>query len=863
VSALAVSAALLGCLPPAGLWAQADSGRFDWSRLPDIPDPVGFAGSYAGVSGGALLVAGGANFPGGTRPWSGGVKAWHDAIFVLDRPDGTWRLAGRLPRSLGYGVSLTHGDEVLCLGGGDAVANTSEAFALRYRDGAITIRHLPPLPVPLANACGAVVAGRIYVAGGTETPGGRASAAVWSLALTSANARWERLPDIPGGARMLAIAGSVGGRLLVCGGVRMDLRPGDTVLSRTYLSDAWAYAPDRGWQRLADLPHPLAAAPSPGYAAGQSHLLLFGGDDGRLAPLLQQLRDAHPGFRSEVLAYNSVTDRWSVMGRLPVDIRPDAADNPGGSTYAPVTTPLVVWEGRVVIPGGEARPAVRTSKVLSAAPRRPTGRFSGIDWGVVALYFLLVAGIGAFVARRMRQDTAGYFLGGRRIPGWVAGISIFGSKLSAVTFIAIPAKAYGGDWVFAMNNVMILAVAPVVIRWYLPSFRRMGITSVYEYLEARFDGRVRRLGSLVFILFQLGRLGIVVYLPALVLSAVTGLGIGPCILVTTLVSTAYSAAGGIEAVIWTELLQVAVLLGGALACLGFIVLQHDGGLAGLLAEARAAGKLRMVDLGTSAAEPVLWVVLLGAFLTNLSTYSSDQVVVQRYLSTPSEAEARRSIWTNALMAIPATLLFFGVGTALWAFYRSHPSTLDPHGRLDDILPWYISQELPTGLSGLVIAGLFAATMATISSSMNAISTVVTTDFYRHARPRAGERESLRFARRLTLATGIAGSLLAAWISRMGDTQVFDQYLKVVGLFGGALAGIFLVGILLPRVGGRAVTAAFLLTCVGLWFVQRSPAIHFFLYPAFGVLGCLLLALVFSALLPPSPRHAPEKSSNTL
>lgn len=870
-SALAASASLVGCLLPGALRAQADSGRFDWSHLPDIPDPVGFAGAYAGVSGGALLFGGGANFPGGTRPWAGGVKAWHDAVFVLDRPDGAWRLAGRLPRPLGYGVSITHGDEVLCVGGGDASANTAEAFALRYRDGALTVRPLPPLPVPLANACGAVVAGRLYVVGGTEAPNGLASPAVWSLALTPMDTRWERLSDIPGGARMLAMAGAVGGRLLVCGGVRMDLRPGDTALSRSYLSDAWAYAPDRGWQRLADLPHPLAAAPSPGYAAGQSHLLLFGGDDGRLAPRLQQLRDAHPGFRSEVLAYNTVTDRWSVMGRLPVDIRPDAAQNPGGSTYAPVTTPLVVWEGRVVIPGGEARPAVRTTKVLSAAPRRPAGRFSGIDWGVVTLYFLLVAGIGAFVTRRMQPGTGGFFLGGRRIPGWVAGLSIFGSKLSALTFIAIPAKAYGGDWVFAMNNVMILAVAPVVIRWYLPYFRKSRITSVYEYLETRFDARVRRLGSLTFILFQLGRLGIVVYLPALVLSAVTGIGIGICIGLTTLVSTAYAAAGGIEAVIWTELLQVAVLLGGAIACLAFIVLQHDGGLAGLLAEAASADKLRIADLGTSAAEPVLWVVLLGAFLTNLVTYSSDQVVVQRYLTTPTEAEARRSIWTNALMAIPATLLFFGVGTALWAFYRSHPAALDPHGRLDDVLPWYIAQELPTGLSGLVIAGLFAATMATISSSMNAIATVATTDFYRPWRREAGERESLRFARRLTLALGLVGSLLAAWISQMGDTQVFDQYLKVIGLFGGALAGIFLTGLLLPGARGGHVITAFVLTCTGLWFVQRSPSIHFFLYPVFGVLGCVLLSAVFRHLgspwrkpaatpgpgLPSVPPHPPE------
>lgn len=825
--------------------SQSDTSRFDWTRLPDIPDAFGFAGSYAGVSGGALIVAGGANFPDGKRPWSGGAKTWHDRIHLLERSDGTWKPAGRLPRPLGYGVSVTYGDEVYCIGGGDAASNTTDAFALSHRGGTVSFRRLTPLPKPLANACGAVVQGRLFIAGGNEKPGGEATAALWSIGLTREDTAWLRHPDIPGGPRMLAMAGSVDGRLLVFGGVRMALEKGDSPPVRLYLSDAWSFDPSGSWRRLSDLPHPLAAAPSPAYPAGQSHLLVFGGDDGSLARETQSLGDKHPGFRNEVLAYNTVTDRWSVMGRMPVDIRDDAETNPGGSVYAPVTTPMVEWEGRVVIPGGEARPAVRTVKVLSASRSRASGRFSGIDWTVVALYFLLVTAIGAVVSRRMQKDTGGYFLGGRRIPGWVAGLSIFGSKLSALTFIAIPAKAYATDWVFAMNNFMILAVAPVVIRWYLPYFRRNRITSVYEYLETRFDGRVRRLGSLTFILFQLGRLGIVVYLPALVLSTVTGIGIGVCILLTTLVSTAYSTAGGIEAVIWTELLQVAVLLGGALGCFLFIGMQHADGFTGLVREAMAADKLRVANLGTSAAQPVLWVVVLGAFLTNLVTYTSDQVVVQRYLTTPTEAEARKSIWTNALMAVPATLLFFGVGTALWSFYRSHPAALDPHGRVDDVFPWYIAQELPTGLSGLVIAGLFAATMATISSSMNSIATVATTDFYRHWRRQADERECLRFARWLTLALGLTGSAIAFWISRMGDAQVFDQYLKVIGLFGGALAGIFLTGILLPGIRGGEVVAAFALTCVGLWFVQRTPEIHFFLYPVFGVLGCVLLSFLFN------------------
>lgn len=825
---------------------------FSWSQAKPVPDGDGLAGSYAGVSNGVLLVAGGANFPGGGRPWSGGIKAWHDKVFVLESPDGRWKEAGRLPRPMGYGVSLSYGDGVVCLGGGDSAKGYSDVFLLKYVDGKVETVTLPSMPEPVINACGAIAGSVLYIAGGIATPAGLTTSSCWCLDLAASVKRWRVLPDCPGPSRMLAVAGAHGDNFYVFGGVHLAAVAGSAAPGREYLSDCWEYAPDKGWKAIAGLPHPLAAAPSPAYNAGQSHLMVFGGDDGGLASQVGVLKDEHPGFSSELLGYNTLTDSWSVMGRIPVDIKADAAVDPHASVYAPVTTPLVVWDGNVVLAGGEARPAVRSNKVLVAAPRQPTGKFGGLDWTVIALYFAVVIGISVFVSKHMGATTGDFFLGGQKIPWWAAGLSIFGSKLSALTFIAIPAKAYATDWVYVLNNVMILAIAPVVTYFYLPYFRKLKLTSVYEYLQIRFDRRVKLLGSLTFIVFQLSRLGVVVYLPALVLSTVTGINIFACILVTTIVTTAYSVAGGIEAVVWTEVMQVFVLLGGALVSFFFITAHSPGGFAGLIREANAHDKFRVAQLGWSISEPVLWVVVLGTLLTNLVTYTSDQVVVQRYLTTPTEKEARRSIYTNALMVIPATIIFFGVGTALWYFYRHHPGNLNPNGRVDDVFPWFISQQLPAGLSGLVIAGLFAATMSTIGSSMNSIATVLTTDFYRPFRKTATDRQCLRFAKNSTVVLGMLGSLIAMYLVYLQNASIWDEYLKIIGLFGGCLAGMFAAGIFFPRIDSRGILAGFLVSCVGLYFLQRSDAVNFFLYPVFAVAGCVGFGYLFSLF---SPRKA--------
>jgi N-acetylneuraminic acid mutarotase len=322
------------------------NGAGGWDRLPPLPDEEGFAGAFAGVSGGVLLVAGGANFP-DKKPWDGGKKVWYDTIFVLDRPAGAWKVAGRLPRPLGYGVSVTHRDAVVCVGGSDADRHYADAFRLEWKAGRVVLTNLPALPGLVANASGALVGDTLYVAGGQDRPEARdVLKAAWKIDLAAAEPKWRRVADCPGG-RMLAVAAAFDGAFWLVGGVDLVVK-GENV-ERRYLRDAYRYDRDKGWARIADLPRPVAAAPSPA-PADATGFYLMGGDDGSQVGVAP---GRHRGFGRQVLRYDPKTAKWAEAGAMPV---------------ARVTVPCVLWNKSWVIPSGEARPGVRSPGVWSWTP---------------------------------------------------------------------------------------------------------------------------------------------------------------------------------------------------------------------------------------------------------------------------------------------------------------------------------------------------------------------------------------------------------------------------------------------------------------------------------------------------------------
>jgi N-acetylneuraminate epimerase len=321
------------------------AASFEWSKLPPLPDQFGFAGAFAGVSSNALIVAGGANFP-DAMPWDSGRKLWHDGVFILDRTNGVWRNSFKLPRALGYGVSITTPDGVLCAGGSDAKQHHRDVFLLRWNGRSLETKSLPPLPRPLANACGAFVGKTVFVAGGMETPDATNTLKIfWSLDISQTNANWRESETWPGAARMLATAAAVGDSFYLVGGTEISPDANGKPV-RTYLKDAYRFTPGEGWARLADLPNPVVAAPSPAPNISATQFLIIGGDDGSLvnfAPLSQ-----HPGFPKRALAYNVEKNAWSVVAAPPV---------------SRATLPVVAWGGQFVLPSGEARPGVRSPEV--------------------------------------------------------------------------------------------------------------------------------------------------------------------------------------------------------------------------------------------------------------------------------------------------------------------------------------------------------------------------------------------------------------------------------------------------------------------------------------------------------------------
>jgi SSS family solute:Na+ symporter len=815
--------------------APSSARPLEWEKLAPLPDHEGFAFPFAGLHRGVLLVAGGANFP-GAKPWEGGEKVWHDSVFVLETPGGTWKSAGKLPGPLAYGVSITTKNGVICLGGSNADRHYADCFLMQWDGGKLKFSPLPSLPKSCANFTGALFGDTIYVAGGIETPDATtALRTFWSLDLSRSQAKWRELKPWPGPGRMLATMGVQSGSLFLLSGTA--LRPGDDgEPARQPLTDAYRFTPAAGWNRIADLPRAAVAAPTPAPAVGQSHLLVLGGDDGSQAATPP---DQHRGFPRDILAYHTITNSWVTLGEL---------------SFSFATTPTVIWNSRIVVPGGEVRPGIRSNEIWAArtVPRRTP--FGWLNYATLIAYLAGMVAVGWACAAR-NKNTEDYFRASGRIPWWAAGLSIYATMLSSVTFMAIPAKAYATDWTFLWANVPILLLAPVIIKYYLPFFRQLRAASAYEYLEKRFNLAARLYASTAFILFQLGRQAIVLLLPSLALATVSDLNVTTCIVVMGVLCVTYTTMGGIEAVIWTDVAQTIVLLSAAVASLLLIVATTEGGIGTFWSDALAADKFHMFNwtLDPTTAANAFWVILIGNLFINLVPYTSDQAVIQRYMTTKDEAKAGRAIWTNALLAVPSTALFFAVGTALFVFYRANPDRLDPTQATDSIFPAFIVQNLPVGLAGLVIAGIFAAAQSTVSSSLNSVVTAMMTDFYGRLGGSIEGPRGLRIARWLTALNGAFAVLAALVLAGLNIASLWDAYLNLVGLAGSGLAGLFALGIFTRRASGGGAIAGALASAVVLYLVQQHTRIHFFLYACIGFVTCFAVGWIVSVLLPRSEK----------
>ena len=470
--------------------------------------------------------------------------------------------------------------------------------------------------------------------------------------------------------------------------------------------------------------------------------------------------------------------------------------------------------------------------------------FGVLNYATLAAYLIATLAMGLWFTRR-NKSTGDYFRAGRRVPWLVMGISI--ANVSSISYMSIPAKAFAENWVVFWVNLPILLLAPLVVYVLLPVFSRLKSASAYEYLELRFGLPARLYGATAFVIFQIGRMALVIYLPALALASVTDLNIFLCIFLIGALSAVYSALGGIEGVIWTDFAQTIFLLGAAALSFVLIVFRLEGGLGTLWRTAWEHDKFHLINWSGDYTTPALWVVLVGSMFTTLVPYISDQSIIQRYQTTTDLLAARRAMWANAGVAMANTFIFLGVGTAMFVYYRFYPHNLAGLPRPDAILPFFIAHELPAGVAGLVMAGIFAAAQSAISTSLSSTSTVLVTDFLQRLGAARPDHVWLRLAQWITGGMGVVAVGLACLLATVNMDSAFDMFQRIVGLTGSGLGGLFVLGIFTRRANLRGTMTGVITSAIALYYLQGHTRVHVYLYSLVGICVCVTVGYVASLL----------------
>lgn len=463
-----------------------------------------------------------------------------------------------------------------------------------------------------------------------------------------------------------------------------------------------------------------------------------------------------------------------------------------------------------------------------------------------------------------KNKTSSQFTSGSgKIPAWVVGMSIFATFVSSISFLALPGKAYMTNWNAFVFSLSIPIASVLAVKFFVPLYRSLGSISAYNYLEIRFGAWARIYASSCYILTQLMRTGAILLLLALPLNALFGWNIKTIIIVTGICVTIYSMLGGIQAVIWTDAIQGIILIGGAIVCALILTFSMPDGTGQVFKIASEHHKFSMGSFGPSLRDSTFWVVLIYGLFINLQNYGIDQNYVQRYMTTSSEKEAKSSALFGSLLYIPVSIIFFYIGTALFAYYTAQPDLLPADlkvaGAGDKVFPHFIVNGLPRGITGLLIASIFAAGMSTVSTSINSTATIVLSDYYkRYINKDASERSSMKILYSSSLIFGCLGIIIA--LALVGVTSVLDAWWALASIFSGGMLGLFLMGYLSKNVKNlEAIIGVIIGALIIIWmslspmyFTEgkllafRSP-FHTDLTIVFGTLSIFLIGFVLAKL----------------
>jgi SSS family solute:Na+ symporter len=437
-----------------------------------------------------------------------------------------------------------------------------------------------------------------------------------------------------------------------------------------------------------------------------------------------------------------------------------------------------------------------------------------LDLAIFLIYMLAIVGFG--ISFSFRKRTAQDFTtGGGRLPTWAIGMSIFATYVSSISFLALPGNAFSTNWNGFVFSFSIPLAAWIAVKYFVPLYRKLQCESAYFYLEQRFGAWARIYTSCCYLLTQLARMGAIMYLLALPMNALLGWSIPSIIVLIGFSVVIYAMWGGIEAVIWTDAVQGILLIFGALACLGVIFFTIPDGPEAVFRIAADADKFSLGSFKLDFTTSTFWMILVYGLFINLQNFGIDQSYVQRYLTAKSEEEAKKATWFGSLLYVPVSFVFFFIGTALFAYYESFPNLL-PEGIVGDkVFPYFIVNQLPIGMTGLLIASIFAAGMSTVSTSINSSATVILSDhFSKYIHPNPSEKLSLRVLRISSLVMGLLSILVG--LAFNGVSNTLEGWWALSSIFSGGILGLFLLGLVSKAKNPQAIFAVFFGVLVICW-----------------------------------------------
>tara|TARA_B100000809_G_scaffold65009_1_gene61680 strand:+ start:2352 stop:4718 length:2367 start_codon:yes stop_codon:yes gene_type:complete len=681
--------------------------------------------------------------------------------------------------------------------------NGKQVFRIKQQEGAVVSVNLVNLPAVLDNISATLIGNTLYVVGSKvgsnvgKVVGNSTEVTLLTLDLANENANWSSVVSMPQGLPAHSVLAALHDTLYV-----------------TNTQASYAYNPAKDtWKSIAVAP--AAITGSIGFSSGDAHLLYVNAQQAS----------------SEILAYHNVTNTWFTLGNLPAAILANAVVSNG-------------TEFTIVLAEGAGKTLLTGKAVLQAT------KYGLWDNLVVAVLVLLLIGVGIYFSRK-EKTSSDYFRAGQTIPWWAASLSIFATGASAISLMAMPAMAYSGNWIyFSIALFLICIQVPLFVLVYVPLIRRLNITTANEYLERRFGLSVRILGFIGFSLNQiLGRMAAILLLPAIAISSIFGVPMHVSILIMGICTTFFVTMGGLEAVIWTDVLQAIIMLIAVVACCIFAYLSLEVSTTEAWAIMTSQDKLYMFDFSWDWTAPVVIVLLLNSLATSLG-YIGDQNFIQRVQCTVDEKAAKKASIAQLFIAVPLNFILFGLGTLLFLYFVTRAEVLSPALKADGVFPFFAASTLPVGMAGFVVVALLAATISTVSSAMNSVANLGVEDIYRRFNPQVTDQQCLRVGRYLTLILGVFGTSMALVLANLSDLQsVWNLFLMITGLVIGPITGVFVLGIFSRSANTVGVWSGVIISVATNYYAKTYMDVHATVFISIGVGTCIIVGYLVSRLTP--------------